>query len=569
MNYKASLDCLPTELIYQILNYLDTQTIFLLLYKVCKRLKEIIENYHQCRLDFGLISKSNFSIISRLIHCENIISLTLSDGYKSRGQMQYFFQLFNLNQFTQLRSLNLLQINRHDLNKIFQSKIMFLLHSLKLQFRENYTLQYDESTTLASLIGKKSNLIKLDFNLWFCPMRNIIWPNECILEYLKIHASSIDGYITILRQTPHLRIFILDDLNSLLDKNYRPYRPKVSETFQCVKSLILEKCHRYMDQLEYILSFTPSLIYLKIISDTNLLDGYRWERYIQTNLPFLKKFEFFFTYYSQKDLNNDDIELLIKPYLTSFWFEIKQWFVTCEYIQNLMEIRLYSIPICKTNYTYHFDSNKILSSTSMIMENNSMGRNQVSTMHLNWTKIMENVSENFSNHQLFCKLTDLTLDIEHYWPFDSLQILSKFIDLSYLTDLTLNVTFDKDFIPYAIENITTLLEQTSNVHSLSITYFIIDNNYDTSMEIFCSMIPNHIKYLQIKLLENENQRIIDDMKIILNRLEHLWNITFQFDPFHSIQFDNIIQWLRNSREDFTHIHSRHYLHIWLGKSKDH
>jgi hypothetical protein len=385
---KASLNYLPAELIHHILNHLDTQTTFLSLNKVCKRLKKIIENYHRHKLDFGLISKSNFSIISNLIHCENILSLTISDGYKTCGQFQYFFKLFNLNQFTQLRSLNFLQINRRDINEIFKSNTIISLHSLKVQFRDNFALQYDVSITFASLI-EKSNINKLDFNLWFCPMKEIVWPNECKLKYLKIHACTLQGYITILRQTPHLQTFVLDDL-VLLDKNDQFYRPEVFENFQHLKSLTLENCHRYMNQIEYLLSFTPSLTYLKIISDTNLLDGYRWERFIQTNLPLLKKFEFFFIFYSYE---NNDIELLIKSYLTLFWIEIKQWFITCEYIKDSMEIRFYSIPLCKTNYTYHFDSNKIIFSTSMIMKKNLLGINQVSTMHLNWTKMMKNATE--------------------------------------------------------------------------------------------------------------------------------------------------------------------------------
>jgi hypothetical protein len=382
---KVALDSFPAELIHRILNYLDTQTIFLCLYKVCKRLELIIENYHRNRLDFGLISKSNFTIISRLIHPQNIISLTLSDGFKTPGQIQYFFQIFNLNQFTQLRSLNLLQINRGDINEIFQSKTIFLLHSFKLQFQETFTSQYKIPVTFASLL-KQSNLTKLDFNFWFGPMRSVIWPNECTLEYLKIHGCSLEGYITILQQTPRLRTFILDDL-VLLDTTHRLYQPKVFKTFQQLKSLTFENCHRYMHQLEYLLSFTPSLTHLKIISDTNLLDGNQWERYIQRKLPLLTKFEFFFVYYS----HDHDMELIIPPYLTSFWIDIKQWFVTCEYIKNLKEIRLYSIPVCKANYSYHFESNKIVLSTSMMMmENDSIVMNQVSTMHLNWTKMMDN-----------------------------------------------------------------------------------------------------------------------------------------------------------------------------------
>jgi hypothetical protein len=81
------------------------------------------------------------------------------------------------------------------------------------------------------------------------------------------------------------------------------------------------------------------------------------------------------------------------------------------------------------------------------------------------------------------------------------------------------------------------------------------------------MIPFHVKYLQIKSLEYDNHRITNDMKIILNQLEHLWSITFQFDPFHSFQSDQIIEWLRTEREDSTHVQHGHYLHIWLGKNK--
>ena len=168
---------------------------------------------------------------------------------------------------------------------------------------------------------------------------------------------------------------------------------------------------------------------------------------------------------------------------------------------------------------------------------------------------------------MFCRLKELILDIDHCWPFNSLQILSNLIDLSYLTELTLNNKFDDYSISNAVENITTLLEQTNNIHSLSITYFFIDKDYDTSIEIFCSMIPNHVKYLQIKLMEYDNQRIINDMKIILNQLQHLWSVTFQFDPFHTIQFDDFIEWLKNERDDSTHVQYAHYLHIWLGKSK--
>ena len=143
-----------------------------------------------------------------------------------------------------------------------------------------------------------------------------------------------------------------------------------------------------MYQFEHLLLYTPSLTYLKIISNINLTDGKRWEELIQTNLLLLKKFEFFFVFHS---FYHVDVELIIQPYFTPFWVNVKQWFVTCEYIKDLEELRLYTEPICKTNYIYQFDSNEIVAST----RNNSMRMNCVSTMRLNWTKMMENCVEDW------------------------------------------------------------------------------------------------------------------------------------------------------------------------------
>ena len=170
---------------------MDTQTIFLSLEKLNERWKRLIENYHQCQVDFGLISKSNFEVISGLIKCENIISLTISDGDKTRGQMEYFFQLFNLDQFTRLSSLNLLQINRQDIINIFQSKTMEILNSLTLQFPINFNYQSTVLIELAVFL-KKSNLQKL--HLWFCPSQSIDWSEQCKLKYLKIHSCSLEEY---------------------------------------------------------------------------------------------------------------------------------------------------------------------------------------------------------------------------------------------------------------------------------------------------------------------------------------------------------------------------------------
>jgi hypothetical protein len=60
-------------------------------------------------------------------------------------------------------------------------------------------------------------------------------------------------------------------------------------------SLTLEQMRARIGKLRSILSVTPSLVHLKLISNDRLLDGKRLELFISTNLPVLDKFEFLWT----------------------------------------------------------------------------------------------------------------------------------------------------------------------------------------------------------------------------------------------------------------------------------
>ncbi|CAF5119701.1 unnamed protein product, partial [Rotaria magnacalcarata] len=83
-------DTLPVEILYRLFDNLDVQTIFISLRYVCKRFYLTTNTYNRYNFNFKSIAKPYFHLICQIIPSENVISLTLSDEDKTRGQIQLF-----------------------------------------------------------------------------------------------------------------------------------------------------------------------------------------------------------------------------------------------------------------------------------------------------------------------------------------------------------------------------------------------------------------------------------------------------------------------------------------------
>ncbi|CAF5052059.1 unnamed protein product, partial [Rotaria sp. Silwood1] len=104
--------------------------------------------------------------------------------------------------------------------------------------------------------------------------------------------------------------------------------------------------------IEQILSLTPSVTYLKLINhncpyDTqSMSNGVRWEEIIQSKLPELEKFEFFFAKRIWRHHFDTDVNSLIKSFRRPFWIDFKRWLVCCEYSRGTRrQTALYTIPL--------------------------------------------------------------------------------------------------------------------------------------------------------------------------------------------------------------------------------
>jgi hypothetical protein len=363
-----SLLNLSTETIHTIIDYLDDKTTILSLRYVCTRLYNIVNTYNRHRLDFRSITKSKFNQIRYSINPQDVISLTLSDGDETPGQIRLFLSLFNIHDFTRLRSLTLIQVEESHLIIFLQHISTCPLHSLSIDHQDSMNLSYETITLHSSTIAKL-RLHTLHFATANCIVINIQWPIKYTIEYLTLNRSSCKQYINILRHLPHLQTFILTDFSTNdIDNTFASFTGLESPSQ--LKSLTIKQDVMSLNTIQMLLSLTSTLVYLKLVSLTRISDliynGSRWEQFIQMKLPYLDKFEFFFWSSRATYLVHYDVERTIARFRTSFWLEYKRWFVNCTCVKNEV-VQLYSIPICEPLQIYDPKKNKTSISTSTIM----------------------------------------------------------------------------------------------------------------------------------------------------------------------------------------------------------
>ncbi|CAF1309141.1 unnamed protein product, partial [Rotaria sordida] len=133
---RPSLDTLPLELLYRIIDNIDVRTIFLSFRNVCKRFNAIVDSYNLYKLDFRLITKPDFDKVCRVIRPENVISMTLSDEDETPGLIGLFISLVDIRQFTRLQSLALIQIDDTNLDRFVKNMVTTSLVSLSIDSTE-------------------------------------------------------------------------------------------------------------------------------------------------------------------------------------------------------------------------------------------------------------------------------------------------------------------------------------------------------------------------------------------------------------------------------------------------
>jgi hypothetical protein len=363
-----TLDNLPVELIYHILDRLDTNTIFTSLYNVCKRLNLILQTFDQYKLNLKSISMPYFHHICSLIRPEQIVSLTLSDGKETVGLVELFLEKFPIESFKRLRSLTLINIDDNEqMIRIFLS----ITDELKILSIENSNEIYDDAVMdILMIIIEKKSLEKLSLDIERTRILNpsIIWPIKSFLQEIKlVGLCNISLFRRILLSAPNLKKFqafdidfddewIDDDDDEEDEIDHRQILPIINACNLISLSLIYGR--NEMEKFEWLIPQLTELKYFKYLniydfhiesiyeSDYSLLDGQRWEKLLEH----CQQFEFIFTIHIDDDDDESwNVHHHLSTFQTRFWKE-KNWNIVLEHYEKILLI--YSLPYAHNSHYY-------------------------------------------------------------------------------------------------------------------------------------------------------------------------------------------------------------------------
>ena len=345
MSERSLLD-LPVETLHHIFDYLHIKTIFCSLRCTCIQLYAAVQSYKNFQLDLtASTSTAQFEYISQLFHPECITGLVFfAENSQHSNRAKLFFANFPVYQFTRLRSIALFNIRIDDLNEFLQCAFVLPVTSLSIHSSNPYFQR--PLPCLTSLINH-GNLRKLQIINIHYALLPLLWSTHCKLTHLAILRCTFDELFTILERCPFLRSFVLQDCSMYnADVPNFPSYPQLT-------SLHITDAYLTWKSLRHLLSSTPSLVDLKVVSRVRYLDAtsesFSWEELIQTLLPSLTRFHFFFRYDIRRFSDNyTSLHSIIKQFRSPFWLEDKQWFVTCDFVlksSTASEIMLYTIPL--------------------------------------------------------------------------------------------------------------------------------------------------------------------------------------------------------------------------------
>ncbi|CAF1388726.1 unnamed protein product [Rotaria sordida] len=537
---------LPTEIFHRIFDYLNVQTILLSIRYVCRQLNALTNTYDRYDLNLNLISKVSFIRICHLIQPESIISLTFADDDKQPGQFELFLSLVNIQKLRRIRSLTFLGIDEITFHGIVNTLNIDLLHRFTIKIIKYDERRWNTTNKILTRICSRVNLYNLDLNIENRRLKTLIWPLHCSIKKLTINDSMDFDYICqILKCSPQLKIFVLNySLHSMLHGHI--LTSTLSPLFQQLISLTIEHYDTAIETLESFLKLMPSLIHLKLIGESvsyDHLDGYRWEQFIEKNLPKLNKFEFFFVWSHASLPILDHIERLITHYRSLFWIETKQ--------------------CCISNFKYEISPHKILLSNPIkINRNNLLITDYVDTLCLTLNEELANYLKDDSKilkKPLFHKATKLNIDL----PSDQVAIepynISQLIDFSKIIEIKLKCSSSKSHHDRTVwMNLSLLISLASNLSSL-IILDLSDSLETLDTEHVLSMIPPGIKNLQMSIND------LDQTQMIIQQCSLSWA---KFDVYNQSLKDQLIAWLNKCTGNSTYKTEWGMISIWFGTKQN-
>ena len=412
MSKYSMFDRFPTELLHTVFDYFFAAELFVSFYDVSPYVNISLGSYSSYRFNCQSISKSQFRHVCLHVRPEQVISLTLSDGDQTPGQSEVFFRRFQIEQFTRLRSLTLIDIEFDSIRSIFTnlsqlselSSLTFNARSIRHTYGSldaNAAHKLQQINTL--LRGTYARLFP---RLYFLSLKGG-WVFESIplpqLVHLQLDQCPTDKLATISILTSKLKSLAVSLVpgqmsleNNLLPSGLIRLKLIISGRY---KLLLLFFSHHFMCSIDFPVTF--SVIHL-LLSDClrlkhlelhlrgyqDLANGENW----RSLTKFLQTFHFNFS------VHISNIQRALKTFQTPFWLTEKRWFVAYK------NQRLFTIP--------HFTPDELLANSFGSLHSHSTAPS-LQIFYQNVTKLIMNdmpTPRRLLSHpmsQLFSMINDL------------------------------------------------------------------------------------------------------------------------------------------------------------------
>ncbi|UJR34709.1 hypothetical protein I4U23_027486 [Adineta vaga] len=561
MTYYCLLDRLPVELLRNLFTYFLTHELFFSFSDISDYVDNVLLSFISNQPNFQSIRKDYFDLICHYIQPEQVTSLTLSDDDDTPDQSKLFLKHFQIEQFTQLRSLRLISIELDSLSSIVPK-----LHKLNQFHSLSFNVESIKYKHLTD-IHRINNL--LDYiNTKIIPKLEYVYLTNDIsittqplpyLHHLKFNHCSLEKLAAIFQNALQLK-----SLNICLNVFQKKFQIQLPVNQLIRLNMKINRLCVSMDETEDFLVQFPNLKYLSLqmCGQNDLADGDRWKQLTK----FLMSFKFFFTI----DLCCSSMIESLNTFRSSFWLEEKHWFVAyqrgCMFsIPQIAPIHNdipYRLPIHSTssNITSIFNHiNHIF--VDAIPANNSI--------YFAYIKIL--VLRCSISVDILSSIIDLN-QIEHLiiWSIDDLL---KFIPLNSIMSRLNKLTIAHNIRIHTIKLIGTY--QFKQIRYLKIN--LENENFDDEMITELTQIFPDIEYLKIYMTFFLSHMLIGQ---VIDDFKHLSNISLFYsstveiiNPSSYYDMNLIIQNSRKLKENhFTHRVCKatgqansFNIHLWIGR----
>lgn len=515
----SKFECLPNEILCQIFEYLSYNEIFDSFENLNKHFQIILQTYSFYHFNLSNIKTPR----TQLKSIENIKYLTLCPNLHSVIDAEEFFSIYSMDLFfNQLESLIIKNFTEGFLrNLIANLKHFRQLKCLSLSSSES-SLAIDK-TVRNRILFEIPTLKYFQWQLkesFFNVNYTEISQERSSIECFQFSSLRSDQFEWLYLHTFNLKSLSIDNLVFASS----PYR---CSTFDRLIRLNLNNVNSN-DRIHLIFKHFKTLTKLKsfelrgeFIDEMNSIDGYQLENLLQTFVPQLKIFRFFFAIYSWT--NSANVEDFIESFSTDFWLIEKQWFISLNYQIDLNKLYFYTEPCIENQFTYSHSWTHVSTKSTV----DSLSNIRQITFDSIDIKSIENPSFRLMN------IRSLVLN---NIPFEiTFDVLNQFADCSSIEHLEFHSKTNPKLLFDFLEFHSTSISLTISLEILIELFENPRNPFDSFRKItmlkviymkFDQIHPKQFKYLptyfpNIEVLHYEGDFKLTDIAYLIGSLRYL------------------------------------------------